>query len=429
MLMMKSVRDGANQLGAWLMVSSVLPMLAINLTPVEAQNVPPVLCGNVIDGFPPNAAGDYFYTLSEVRDPGVLYRFMRKSAIESTELTAPFSPEVVQTLGLPHVSPDGRLIAFIPVLPVTSLTVWDMTTNETATLELSLEETEHLNALYDPFSRAFRRLEWTSAQTFAIKYYDDASNPVSNRMLRETQFHVMIDPLSVQRSTDAFVEYPTLPLPTEKSEPAIFLSPLGNYATQISLQFLPGYYDVRRMQIFDLDDDIVVFDAVPSADEIVRGRPRWLADESGFFYVAAPPQADARLNFAVHTGNAFVLDNAFFSAIEQAVDGETYLFPTLIPTINPNSDGIGFAILVDRETHEDKYIAAYLPHEARLSIVCNPIGYGNTDLLYPFWSPEGRYFGYWNTVGTLAFDLQTGDIYRMPDVRQEWVGWVDGSGE
>ncbi|MCL4252003.1 MAG: hypothetical protein KJ065_27875 [Anaerolineae bacterium] len=407
----------------------VVLFLAINLTPVHAQSAPPVLCGSIIDGFPPGAAGEYFYTVSGIRDPGELWRFMRVTATEATELVAPFALEDVNTVGLPRVSPDGRLMGFAPVLPATTLAVWDMTTDELATVELTPDEAWHLNISYDPFSRTFLRLEWIAGQTLAIRYFDDEVDPRSTRLLRETPFQVSVSPLSIQRGSDVITQFPGLPLPPETAEnssSSIYLSPLGRYAAQISYQFLQYFYNVPRLQVFDLETGAVVFDAVPSEEETVLRNPTWLADESGFFYIAAPPEGYLHLNFAHWVGDGFALDPTFFSTISQAIGGEAQLATSLLPTLNPTGDGIGFLVLIDREEVTDRYIAAYIPHEGRLALVCSPIRYEQTDLLYPFWSPDGRYFGFWNVVGTIALDLQTGDVYRLPDVGREWVGWVGG---
>lgn len=402
-------------------------ILLFPVQPMAAQSEVAVFCDETFDlsdkQMPAQFQGAYFYILSGFGNPEGVYRFARITQEGTTQLQSPFSAEMVQTLHTPRVSPDGRLMVFRPSSADTPLTIWDMTTDEVATVLLPIEESTYLNSGGFPQDWFQDKLIWIDSTHLAIQFRDYDTGQIEAL----TRITTHLNPLAITREPKEHLVFSQFPIPPGNDTPVTFLSPQEDFASVLSWASLPGHPRARQLQIFDVNTNTLVFDLPPSEVLLSNNTaPIWLTDESRVFFSSSNELTYESKFIELDALNGFVAKQQF-SQLMDSTFGTAYSTSIAFRTnTSPDGTRIAFEIggTVQGESDRRAYVIIYTPQTGEITAMCDPHDVFSTDLTYPVWSPDNQYFGIWDGGRVVVFDTQTGNIYAFPTTNDSFVGWV-----
>ena len=421
------------RISRWVLVGLVALALICAPVPVKGQGISvTILCdpdfNNTDVVIPEPFPGVYYGTLSGYGFPPEPYRFVEVSAAGLQERSAPAALAQMPQVLNPTLSSDGRYMAFRP-LRDSDLVVWEIATDTLATLTLPVEVAENLTWYAAEAHSYAQKLIWIAPDRILLQQLDE-NHPGLVRPLRQLEIAVEANPVRLRVVADRTMAYPDFPQPAHAREKVLdTFSPKGSYLSVLhyadTLIYGPLY-----LQIFDTNANDLVFDFPPEFSLHPRSLPYWSPDETlalipiGRFDAAGGSQI--RLSYLeLRLGDGAVETN---SLLEQAIVdtfGPRTTLDVLPPMWEPAGERIAFRIY--RTDQGLRYIVLYAPQTQELTAICDMNEIGRSDLLKTFWSPDGRYVGYWEFGLVLAFDTQTGDVYRLPnEFAYFFVGWVPG---
>jgi hypothetical protein len=401
------------------------------VAPAIAQSGITTICDERADlsqaTIPPVFYGTYYYLMDG--GDGTPYRFALVSQNGTVELQAPLSSEMAGIVTAPIISSDGRFMAFRPASSDAPLVVWDIETREIATLTLPQDDVEYLLGNFDPYDRLqddysrFRdALIWRDSTHLVIQFQSD----YSGQNEAEREITVSENPLQLVHGARAAIEYPELPIPSGEREQVTLLSPQENYAASLTWTLVSGGTDLRHLQVYDLRTGAMVFDLPPTREFFAgNGAPLWLPDESRLFFLAGNEGEHSYSLTQVDLGGGYRLNNSLWNELENSFGTSISVSGGFLPKLS--DDGSLLAFEITRASEGNNYLIIYHPESASITAICDPNQISRTDYVYTFWSPDNRYFGYWDIGQVLTFDVQTGEIYMLPSTGRSFVGWAETS--
>lgn len=386
-----------------------------------------ILCDpifNVVQTHPPDPfPGVYYGVLAGQQGNNDPWMFQEITASGVREVQAPFSPSQASQVGIPSLSPDGLRMAFRPFLGSNDLTVWDIATGEVATLTLSSDEARYIQYNFRWLDQYVQKVVWNGPDRLLIHVFDEEVMGI--RVLRTIEITVSSNPLRLRRSGDYPVTYPVFPIPEDSDGLySAYISPQRHYV--LWLTYAKEYLTGLHLQLYDLESGHLVFD-FPPTDLGTAEPPYALAwspnerfllfnierfDESG--YVARRyVEVDLAQGFMADTSLEQALVNTFGYQVDVGAS-----FPVWSP------DGRDIAFGIYGTSQGERYIVAYTPETRKLTAICDKNNRVSLDTFQMIWSPDSRYVGYWDFGKVIIFDLQTGEVYRLPNVNLNYfVGW------
>jgi len=217
----------------------------------------------------PSFGNDYRY----VQD-----RIIQLSADGLVELPTPFL--IDEAIGERRLSPDGRLLAYLPDIERGNnrLTVWDTVTDDIATIELTeseidgikIDEIASVSLTRLQFYR--RRIGWSDNKTLVIRFLDSQGFNVEKSVF----FYIETDPLGIQRQNEMLYSEIDFPFVTESNIHSVHLSPGNRYAVVFENYDIPETFVSFRFVVYDIITETIIVDVVPNLDfEIYSSVPIW----------------------------------------------------------------------------------------------------------------------------------------------------------
>jgi hypothetical protein len=381
--------------------------------------------------------GQYFAYLRPGHNPSHPVEFDRYTAEGVERLQAPLTPEQALSVDYPLVSPDGNLVVFRPNNPRQgdqTLYVWDVETDEVASFnELSAEEwLTHIEPT-SPIEEYVNRARWADSSTLVIDFVEVGDDFSIQRTTARQEILFSRSPLTVELGERITFVYPDLPIPegnrpfSEDSFP-VRLSPLGTYA--LSISWASNFSSPRHVQIYDTNSLDLLLDWPPSEDFRPTLSSAWSPNETWALFPYGTTREESQRSSAVGiaqvsiVGGEFSVDLSLTNRLVEAfgVDISVSFGPTLAP------DGERVTFQAYRTQQGSRYWVIYAPETGEMTAICDDTeALSNSEGVHFIWSPDMRYFGYWQFGGlAIVFDVETGQGYRLPDTA-DWVGWVSGS--
>lgn len=372
---------------------------------------------NLPDPFP----GTYYY---EDEDDSV-YRFGRVTDAGTAFIEAPLTADQTERYFSPLVSPDGKVMAFRPVGSERPLYVWDTETNETATLMLSHGAGDYLIEDLQSAALYWNKMAWQDENTLVIRFF--AEQEGIDKIAAQTEIAVSHNPL--QLSLTGYAEFvdPILPVPENHYSASFYRSPLGNYSSVVSFTNLPPEGPASpflHLQVYKLDQDILVFDLDPTFTSAAIGEPIWMPNESHFFFANRDSQANRQIMSVVNiSGTTATVQPGIWDAVRSSLGQAADLGYSYRPSVS--SDGQHLAFEVVNTSQGIPYHVIYNPYTDEMTAICDKSEFIDLSLVYPIWGVDGDYFGLRKGGLIMMFDIQTGDVYTLPNSpAADFVGWV-----
>jgi hypothetical protein len=388
---------------------------------VQSQDRVIVVCGTdqSTSGLLPSLFPGYFFNLLSFPQTEYIYRFERISqdssgAIRRDEFQAPFSQEQVVSLADPLISPNGRLMAFRPIAPATDLIVWNIETDEVASVPLTTDEVTILTQDYYFVGLGQRYLMWRGSRELIIQEYRE----FETRPFASTTFFVNETPiLELSRSTREVFQFPDLFVPENYNLKARNYSPQGTYINQLIFQ---GNED--RLQVFDTQSQTALFGTMSNSNYLAESAI-WTSDEHFFVYDEYVKETGQGQLIIVDVEVGFRENSEVFDALTTELGGEINLTGEFEPLTSADGRNVIFNIY-SFATRQD-YLVFHTFATGDTTAVCNNYRF-MPQFFHPFWSPDGRYFAiyYSNEELTYIFDRENGNVYGIPS--GQFVGWVKG---
>jgi hypothetical protein len=406
--------------------------------PVIADTTPPVvLCDTEFDPdeirLPDPFPGVYYYYELEAWQAEIGFPLKRIDQHGTTALDGPLIPNLPQWNIPTHISPDGRFMVFEPryydpdeVIP--NLIVWRIGTEETASILMSDEEFRSLVNDHLPFYRQRARLTWQGSDRLLLRFFDVRGFPDVLHLVAETEFVLTEDPLMLTRDAHTTITYPEYPPPPEYFRGGYERSPQGNYTFFVAHRnHIPELGSGgNSYQVYDTHTDELLFERISSPEIGVPVMELlWTEDEQTFYYqrrlpVGTSPYFGAHTElFEVDVSAGFIESDHIQRAVEEALETSTLI--GFNPVLSDDDDLLAFNVVssLDREY----WIAIYKRSTEELTLICNPFGFLDFGMIYPFWPPGGDHFAYWNAVNVPMFDINTGELYQVPS--RAFIDWVE----
>jgi hypothetical protein len=405
--------------------------------PVIADTTPPVvLCDTDFDPsqirLPDPFPGVYYYFETEALQAEVGFQFKRIDQHGTTVLDGPQIPNLTQWHLPGPVSPDGRYIMFEPryygpdeVTP--NLFIWRIGTEETTSILLSDEEYRSLASDYWPYYRRRARLTWQGSDRLVLRFFRESGFPDILHLVAETEFVLTEDPLTLTRGAHTTITYPEYPPPPDYTRRGYARSPQENFTLFVSRRHhIPELREGgASYQVYDTHTGELLFEHIPSQEiGLPVGGLLWTNDEQTFYYqrllpLGASPYFGAHTElFEVDVSAGFIESDHIQRAVEEAL--ETSSLTRFNPVLSDDDELLAFSVVssIDRES----WIAIYRRSTEELTLICNPFSYQG-DRVYPFWPPGGGHFANWNADNTAVFDIDTGEIFRLPGLG--FIDWAE----
>jgi Tol biopolymer transport system component len=154
----------------------------------------------------------------------------------------------------------------------------------------------------------------------------------------------------------------------------------------------------------------------------VAGRPIWSSEEDELWMFQVNPDKRKRNLIRIN-----LTDNSVTNINEDVLDDllgfETSVAPAVVPTVSPDGQYLLFSIFGDGDVRHHNIVYPLDGSETILAVCDNFDFLG--EYVYPFWSPDNRYIGYWNGGVVHALDTETGDIFRLPNEGGGFIGWIE----
>jgi hypothetical protein len=406
-----------------LVMSQVLIWALVSVKHVSAQNNVTILCPEEQSTmFPIPFPGSYYHVTQYPLEPNENYQFERLNQSGTSKLIFPLSREQSLKLLLPTISPDGHYMVFRPFKKGTELIVWDTLTNEIARLELQENDINYL--LYGSMNAYYSieqdKLAWVDSHHLKIQYYNA---PHETWIKSQKILTINETPFSITEGIKEDIVYPQLPIPEGNFLDSVQFSPNGNYATSMSLQRNPsGSTDfVSSIQIYDTDNETLVYHYEPSGDYYPASSPVWLPNDELAFIFLRPGNGDAAWKIIeLQPEQGFQEDFNIQQAIEAAFGADAGPLG-FAPVVSPSGEHIAFSIYVPNE--QKSYFMIYTPSTQQIIIICNPAPDVSIRQFLPFWVPGENYFAYWGDGNAYVYGLADGSFYTLPSERI-FVGWI-----
>ncbi|MCA9913137.1 MAG: hypothetical protein KC496_07300, partial [Anaerolineae bacterium] len=336
------------------------------LTPIHvlfAQVNIPIVCGSgTPQAWQPTLPGTYFRVIEAPYDEqGVSnYRFEALSASGSQVYSVPFPPEIGLHLFTPSTSPDGRYMVFRPTIAEVGLTIWDLQTNETASLPLQPTDLDYLTINFNlSYQRNNNLLVWLDSRHLLLQYYfDDIHTSKIDWVLGQKVFTIQEAPLAILEGVREDITYPNLPVPEGNFLERIEFSPDHRFATLMTEQTIQGKAgSAMRLQIYDLQNQTLVYDVNPTIDLYPIFKPIWMPDGNTVFIVFISPSSPGPV-LELHADQGFRED----WSLQQALTG-TFGPDAGISYMNPiiNSSGSAILFAAYAPTTDQRYLLRYTP--------------------------------------------------------------------
>ncbi|MDX1992434.1 MAG: PKD domain-containing protein [bacterium] len=373
------------------------------------------LTGTVL---PSNFPGFFFRLLDT---PYEIYRFERISQNSSgetvrEELQAPLSESEALDLGHVLASPNGQMIVFIPRIPTAPLTLWNIATNETARLTLTQSEFEAIHRNRLDYGLTRRNLVWRGSSQLMLLNYDDFGRMVLGR----TIINVSQNPLALARGMEETFDFSWLPAPVDERIIRHY-SPQGTFITQ---QFYLDNTGLSHFQVYDVETGQLLFEP-PNTDNKNNADPFWSQDERTFFYYEYTVNTDVLRLIRVNVEDGFSVDASLDQTLQAALGEDLEIGIPVDPMFS--NDGQHFLLSLYDPEPAQQYLVFHTPDTNANIAMCFNSDYSPLpDDYFSFWSPDGRYFAYFDIRPQLTyiFDSETGNTYGIPT--EGYVGWAKG---
>jgi len=378
------------------------------------------------DRFPTALTGT-IYQVPRPDDKRTGYELLWTTQTGSGKMVIPIPANLNGKLTYSHVSPDGRYVTLLPLKRGTPLVVWKIGTDEFATLPLSNDDVDYLLDMGRERrdSREEQKLGWIDNQHMVMRYFD-LEFPWFNYQIAEKTFTVVDQPFGIIEGDYSPLPYPALPVPEGNTEKAMDFSPLRHYVSLASGTRNEDLTFGNQFQIYDMNTLQLAADFKSHSDRILKGKPLWTPDESSFFLYHSLPNSPV---FGKNEITRVVVNQGFqenrdlFNALESALGMEinvTYTDFELSSVMSPSGNTL--ILHVSAPPPNQYYVIAYNLSTGDIRAICDN-GIPDTQLSFPVWSPDERYFGYWyGDIG--LFDLTDGHRYKVAG--EGFVGWISG---
>ncbi len=372
-----------------------------------------------LDQYPADFAGTIYQVLRP-NETRMGYQLRWTNQTDSGTVDIPVPADLNRKITYGDVSPDGRYVALPPLEKDIPLVIWEIGTDELATLQLPDSDIFYLMDDPRPERRQVQKLDWLDNQHMVIRYFD-LDYPWLDYQIAEKYLTVTDQPFEIIEGQYRELSFPAFEAPNGNTDAAKLFSPQRHYISVFSQKLNQDLTIGAQIQIYDAKTLELKADFTSQPNRMLNAS-LWTPDESSLFLAYRLPDSTVigKTELTESIPNQQFQENRhLFDALESFFGSGIMFSDTALGwAISPSGNILALHLYEPQQNQY--YVVTYTRNTGEIQAICD-IGYPSSEISYPVWSPDERYFGYWNDPIQL-FDLTNGRRYEIDG--EGFVGWV-----